>query len=198
MAYPALIDRALAAAAIAHQHQLRKNPLRQIPYVAHCAAVGALLLRAGFGDEVVAAGILHDAAEDTDLTLAQIADAFGQRVADLVSDVTEHDKSLSWEVRKRDYLEHLQSADIDALAIAAADKLHNNRALLDVLDELAALGLPPDAAWAAFKRGPASSVAFTRRACDIIKAQDHRDPRLKTLCDDLDASVSLLEAHIAA
>lgn len=193
--YPDLIDRAMALAAAAHREQVRKDPTQVTPYIAHTAMVGLLLQRAGFDDHVVAAGILHDTAEDTDLGIADLQTDFGPRVADLVSAVTEHDKSLPWETRKSQYLDHIQTASIDALAIAAADKLHNARSLIGTLDRLSASGQPASVAWDRFKRGREASIGFLRRACDAIEARAVEDPRLGALSAALSEAVAELESR---
>lgn len=58
------------------------------PYVEHLSAVVKVLEEFGFSDEHVAAGWLHDVVEDTDITEADIEEAFGERVAKLVSAVS--------------------------------------------------------------------------------------------------------------
>ena len=90
----------------------------------------------GDEDQAIAA-LLHDAVEDQGglPTLNTIRHIFGNRVADTVaacSDSTESDptKTGSWSERKANYLAHLRDASPDALLIAAADKLHNARAIL--------------------------------------------------------------------
>ena len=58
------------------------------PYVEHLFAVVTVLESFGFSDDYVAAGWLHDVVEDTEFTEADIAAAFGERVANLVSAVS--------------------------------------------------------------------------------------------------------------
>src|SRR5947207_14983974 len=101
-----LLKRALDRAAVWHRDQKRKYPGADVPYVSHLAGVAVILARHGFDDEVVTAGALHDAIEDAGVTRAEIAELLGERVADLVVHVTETDKSLPWEDRKRLDLEH--------------------------------------------------------------------------------------------
>lgn len=141
-----LLKRALDQAAVWHQGQLRKYPGVAVPYVSHLAGVAAILSRHGFDSEVVAAGVLHDAVEDTDATIEQISDLFGHRVAELVAHVTEQDKSLPWEERKRLYLEHFKEKPWEAQAISLADKIDN---FLSILVCAHNHGDP----WAMFKRG---------------------------------------------
>lgn len=105
--------------------------------------VCSLVLEAGGNEDQAIAALLHDAVEDQGglPTLATIRHMFGDRVANTVescSDSTASDPSekLLWRERKDKYLEHLRSADGDALLVSAADKLHNARAALSDYREL--------------------------------------------------------------
>jgi (p)ppGpp synthase/HD superfamily hydrolase len=105
--------------------------------------VCSLVLEAGGDEDQAIAALLHDAVEDQGglPTLATIRHMFGDRVANIVescSDSTAANPSdkLPWRERKDKYLEHLRSADGDALLISAADKLHNARAALSDYREL--------------------------------------------------------------
>jgi HD superfamily phosphodiesterase len=109
-----------------HRGHLRKGTER--PYVEHPREVARLLAEAGAGEDVIVAGLLHDTVEDTGVTVAELRDAFGPRVADLVAAVSE-DKSRSWEERKRHTVAKLASAPEDVLLLTAADKLANARAI---------------------------------------------------------------------
>jgi (p)ppGpp synthase/HD superfamily hydrolase len=120
-----LLKRALDHASVWHREQKRKYPDVDVPYVSHVAGVAALLARHGFDDEVVAAGALHDVLEDCGVSHDELARLFGDRVASLVAAVSERDKSLPWEVRKQQYLEHFAGNPWDAQAIAIADKIDN-------------------------------------------------------------------------
>ena len=127
---PALVIRAIELATTWHHGQWRKHPTERIPYAAHPSAVGFLLQRAGFDDEVIAAGILHDVLEDCDVTKEELAENMTPRVAELVSWVTEPSKSLSWKDRKEQFREKLSQAPVEALAIKAADHIANLQSLL--------------------------------------------------------------------
>ncbi len=133
--YSPIVRRALEFASTKHQGQFRKHPTRKIPYILHPAEVGIMLARAGYDDEVVAAGILHDVVEDCGVTLPELSDMYSPRVARLVDQVSEPSKDLSWEVRKEAYRHKLETADEEALAIAAADHLHNLESLAETYAE---------------------------------------------------------------
>jgi (p)ppGpp synthase/HD superfamily hydrolase len=147
-----LLKRALDAAAVWHKDQRRKYPSVDVPYVSHVAGVVAILARHGFAEEVLAAGALHDVMEDCNVTYDELALAFGPGVAGLVRDVSEPDKSLAWEERKRRYVEHFAKKPWEAQAISLADKIDN---FLSIARCAADYGDP----WAMFKRGKAEQLA---------------------------------------
>ncbi len=146
MFFDELINRASEFAAVAHRKQMRKSPEAQIPYIHHPLMVGFILQRAGFDEQVVAAGVLHDVIEDTEYGYEHLEARFGTRVAELVNAVSEQDKTLAWEERKERYLDHLAIASDDAKAITAADKIHNIQSILLSLKRGSDI-------WSAFKRG---------------------------------------------
>ncbi len=123
-----IVTRAADFAARRHTHQRRKGEAAE-PYFNHLAHVAALLADAGADANLVAAGYLHDAIEDQEVTHADIAAAFGQDVADLVAHVTD-DKSLPKERRKRLQIEHARHLPPRAQMLKMADKISNLEALL--------------------------------------------------------------------
>jgi (p)ppGpp synthase/HD superfamily hydrolase len=147
-----LLKRALDSAAVWHKDQHRKYPAIEVPYVSHVAGVVAILSRHGFAEEVLAAGALHDVLEDCGVTYDELARTFGAAVADLVRDVSEPDKTLSWEERKRRYAEHFGTKPWEAQAISLADKIDNFRSIARCAADF---GDP----WAMFKRGKTEQLA---------------------------------------
>ncbi len=80
-----LVQRAYRVAEQAHQGQTRASGE---PYISHCLAVASILAELCVPPAVVAAGLLHDSVEDTDLTLKEIKRDFGDEIALLVDGVT--------------------------------------------------------------------------------------------------------------
>ena len=122
------LERALRLAAQAHEGQVRKGS--PVPYIEHPMAVAMILDRAGFDEEVVVAGLLHDVVEDTHVTLDEIRSAFGDAVTEIVAGCSEikldsTGRKRPWSDRKRDHLEALKSANLPTRAVTLADKLHN-------------------------------------------------------------------------
>jgi len=116
-----LVRRAYAFAEAAHRGQRRKDDRA---FIAHPVHVARLLAARGYDEEVVAAALLHDVVEDTAVTLAEIREHFGARVAQLVECVTENPE-LPTPERKRAYREVLRHSPDAARAICAADKVCN-------------------------------------------------------------------------
>lgn len=139
-----LVEQAIEFATKAHTGQKRKGNGR--PYIYHPLNVGKILARAGFSKEVVAAGILHDVVEDTDITIEEIEKHFGKIVAYLVEAHTE-DKSKTWEERKQHTIEVVESGSLEVKALIAADKYDN---LQSLIEDYQVLG---DKLWDVFKRG---------------------------------------------
>jgi guanosine-3',5'-bis(diphosphate) 3'-pyrophosphohydrolase len=116
-----LVRRAYAFAEAAHRGQRRKD---NRAFIAHPVRVARLLAARGYDEEVVAAALLHDVVEDTAVTLDEVRERFGARVAQLVAYVTE-DPGLPTGERKRAYREGLRRSPDAARAICAADKVCN-------------------------------------------------------------------------
>jgi (p)ppGpp synthase/HD superfamily hydrolase len=122
-----IVFAAIEFAARAHAGQYRKGT--RLPYLIHPLSVARILIEQGLDDEVVAAGVLHDTLEDTPTTPAELRIAFGERVTALVETVSEQDKSISWEERKRNTVATIQTASVDAIWVECADKLDNIRSI---------------------------------------------------------------------
>jgi (p)ppGpp synthase/HD superfamily hydrolase len=140
-----IIEKAIIFAANAHKNQVRKSTT--IPYITHPFTVGMLLKDAKCSDEVIVAGILHDTLEDTPTTYEELDEQFGTHVANLVQSASENDKSLSWEVRKQHTIEQLKEADLEAIQVISADKLHNLKSIQADLEQHG------DDVWNRFNRG---------------------------------------------
>ena len=147
----ALIEKALALALRAHEGQMRKDA--PTPYLVHPVRVAILLARYGFPDEVVAAGLVHDVVEDTDVSLEEIRQELGEQVAALVAPVT-HDDTLPWEEKKKAYIESVRAASEGAKAVATADKIANAESLL------AAHAREGSAVWGYFNAGKEKKLWF--------------------------------------
>ncbi|HEU4677180.1 MAG TPA: HD domain-containing protein [Candidatus Paceibacterota bacterium] len=125
-----LVRRAYAFAERAHEGRTRYSGE---PYMTHLAEVGRMLAEIGMGASTVAAGLLHDTIEDTNVTPDELGAEFGEEILFLVEGVTKlgsvryygsdrHNESL----RK---LFVATSQDIRVLIIKLVDRLHNMQTL---------------------------------------------------------------------
>jgi guanosine-3',5'-bis(diphosphate) 3'-pyrophosphohydrolase len=104
------------------------------PYIGHPLAVGQVLAELKMDATAIAAGLLHDAVEDTDVTAADIAKRFGEQVAHIVEGVTKLDK-IKFANREDHQAENIRKmllamvTDLRVVIIKLADRLHNMRTL---------------------------------------------------------------------
>jgi GTP pyrophosphokinase len=104
------------------------------PYVSHPLAVAHILAELGLDPVAVMAAILHDVPEDTDYSLTDVEERFGQDVAHLVDGVTKLSKfsTMSHEQQQAENIRKMFLAmadDIRVVLIKLADRLHNMRTL---------------------------------------------------------------------
>lgn len=123
----ALLERAYAAAGAGHAGQ--SLPADGGPYLEHTVAVARLVHEAGYDEEVVAAGLLHDLVEDSGAGGDELAGQFGERVATLVCTLTEDGGISAYHDRKADLRGRIAAAGPPAAALFAADKLATVRQL---------------------------------------------------------------------
>jgi guanosine-3',5'-bis(diphosphate) 3'-pyrophosphohydrolase len=119
------------AALSAHDGQFRRSGE---PYITHPVAVATIVAELGLDSQTVAAALLHDAVEDTGLSLESITDAFGEGVAKVVDGVTKLDRLQfdSKEAQQAATIRKMLVAMADdwrVLLIKLADRLHNMRTL---------------------------------------------------------------------
>jgi guanosine-3',5'-bis(diphosphate) 3'-pyrophosphohydrolase len=125
-----LLD-AVYFAADRHRNQRRKDADAS-PYINHPLALARLLsVDAGVSDvDVLMSAVLHDTVEDTETTIEELRARFGERVAELVAEVTD-DKRLPKGRRKELQIEHAPRKSPGAALIKLADKTCNLRDVAD-------------------------------------------------------------------
>ena len=124
-----MIDRAYALAEKAHGEQRRRSGE---PYICHPLSVAQILVELGMDSESIAAALMHDVAEDTPVTVAEIKQKFGPEVALLVDGVTKltQIKFSNVEDRQAENLRKMllaMSQDVRVMIIKLCDRLHNMR-----------------------------------------------------------------------
>lgn len=162
-----LLDRAIIFAVRAHAGTERRG--KGFPYIVHPMEAVEIVATMTSDQELLAAAALHDTVEDTDVTIEQIRDEFGDRIASLVaseSDTFEAGVSeeQSWHDRKQAAIDRLARASHDAKIVALGDKLSNMRAIArdyaqqgDALWKLFHAKAPKDHEW--HYRGLAASLS---------------------------------------
>lgn len=162
---------AIDLAARAHHHQVRKGT--EIPYIVHPLAVASTLIRINSPEPVVIAALLHDVLEDTPVTFEKILGQFGPEVADLVTALSEPDKTAPWENRKTHTIDYLEKkADDDVLIVALADKLDNIRAIREGLER------DGERFWERFNRPRESQRWYYERLESVFSTRISREPAL--------------------
>ena len=127
----AMIVRAYDMAARAHEGQLRNSGEA---YISHPLAVATILGSLGLDDVTIAAALLHDAVEDTGVTLGDLEEGFGPLVAAIVDGVTKLDR-VRFDSRQAQQAATMRkmlvamAKDPRVLLIKLADRLHNMRTI---------------------------------------------------------------------
>ena len=125
------LDKAIQTAAVAHQGQRRKGFGQ--PYLFHPLEVLSLVSLISEDEDIQCAAVLHDTVEDTPLTIKDIREQFGDKVADIVGDETEDkrgnvNKEATWKDRKQEAIDHLNACtNIGVKIVTLADKVSNLR-----------------------------------------------------------------------
>ena len=125
------ISAAYELAAKCHQGQLRRSGE---PYITHPLAVASIVASYGMDDTTIAAALLHDAVEDTGLTLEEVEDRFGADVAAIVDGVTKLER-IAFESKEDQQAATMRkmlvamAKDLRVLVIKLADRLHNMRTI---------------------------------------------------------------------
>lgn len=128
----AFLDKAIEFAVKAHSSSERRG--KGFPYVVHPLEAMSIVATITPDQELLAAAVLHDTVEDTNITVDDIRREFGDRVASLVE--AESDKFIkglseedSWHDRKQAAIDRIANAPYDAKIVALGDKLSNMRAI---------------------------------------------------------------------
>ncbi len=124
-----MIEKAYILAEKMHEGQFRKTGEA---YVEHPVSVAGILVDLGMDSTSIAAALLHDVVEDTDITLEELEKEFGQEIAMLVDGVTKLGQ-ISFSSLEEEQAENLRkmllamSKDIRVMIIKLCDRLHNMR-----------------------------------------------------------------------
>jgi (p)ppGpp synthase/HD superfamily hydrolase len=182
-----LVRSALEQARSDHEGQTR-NGSGGMPYIEHPKAVAALLDEQGYGEEVLAAALLHDVVEDSETTLDELREKFGEKVAGIVGALTDDESIEEYRQRKAEHRERVAAAVPDAHAIYAADKLTNTRTLRGAYEE------EGDSVRDEFKVPLELKTEIWEADLELLR---EKAPELPFL-DDLETELSRLRARLEA
>lgn len=164
-----IFDEAIKLAVSAHSGQTRKTD--SSPYILHPMEVAAIVGTMTDDLDVLAAAVLHDAVEDTAVSVAEIASKFGDRVAQLVDAETEDKRDgrppeNTWKARKEESLKVLaESTDRDVKILWLGDKLANLSAIHRAWVK------DGDDVWQKFhQHDPKEQHWYYRSVADVLKA----------------------------
>ena len=125
------LEQAYLLASRAHEGQKR---ISGEPYIVHPLSAAIILVEYGMDTDTVAAALLHDVVEDTEITLDQIRREFGPEIALLVDGVTKLGR-IPFSSRERQQAENVRkmllamAQDVRVIIVKLADRLHNMRTL---------------------------------------------------------------------
>ncbi len=128
----ALVDKAIIFATHAHCGTERRG--KGFPYIVHPLEAMAIVATIDNAPDLLAAAVLHDTVEDTEVTLEQLQREFGSHVAELVAEETDvrelpNGQELTWRERKERDMDNLRVASREVKIVAMGDKLSNMRAI---------------------------------------------------------------------
>ncbi len=131
-----LLDRAIIFAVKAHHNTERRG--KGFPYIVHPLEAMEIVATITPDQELLAAAALHDVIEDTEVTVDELREMFGERIAHLVHAESDQidgvlfdgqNEEETWHARKQAAIDRLAAAPHDAKVVAMGDKLSNMRAI---------------------------------------------------------------------
>ena len=126
-----IIIKAINFSEIAHKDQTRKSG---DPYIIHPIEVAKILTSINLDASAISAGLLHDIIEDTNISINEISNTFGEQISELVQGLTKISK-FSLKINKQKLGENYRklilasSKDLRVILIKLADRLHNMRTI---------------------------------------------------------------------
>ena len=127
-----MIYKVIKVTTLAHDGQRRKGS--DMPYIVHPIECGFITSEITDNADIIAAAILHDTLEDTDLTYEYLAKEFDHNIADMVKALSENKRKelsslVTWEERKKESIKHYKKLDQGTKIILLVDELSNLRSL---------------------------------------------------------------------
>lgn len=139
-----VIEKAAKIALKAHDGQVRKHD--GSPYIVHPFMVALKVARHGFDETVIAAALVHDVLEDSDISEKELRGTLGDKIVDIVKTVT-YPENLEWKEKRLVYIRNVSEGSVGAKVVSVADKIHNLENLLEMYEQEGA------SLWEKFNRG---------------------------------------------
>ncbi len=163
-----LVSEAIIFATKAHDGMRRKKA--DVPYILHPMEAATIVGSMTSNQEVIAASALHDVVEDAGVSIEEIEEHFGKRVAELVASETENKRKnlpaeSTWKVRKEEALCILKDTkDMEVKMLYLGDKLANVRSIYYIWKQ------EGHAMWKDFnQKDPAQQAWYYRSIADSVK-----------------------------
>lgn len=164
--YTPRLEQAIQKAVQVHKHQIRRTP-DEMPYITHLISVFTILLSYTRDEDVLIAGLMHDAIEDTSYTFEELEADFGKRVRNIVAGVTEtkemDGQPLPWKARKLSNVKNFNTCKQESLLVGAVDKIYNLNALIQDYE------IYGDSLWDFLSPGPEEKLWFHRKVIDVFE-----------------------------
>ncbi len=163
-----LASEAIIFSVKAHDGMRRKQS--DLPYILHPMEAVAIVGSMTSNQEVIAAAALHDVVEDAGISMKEIEERFGKRVAELVASETEDKREhlpaeSTWKIRKEEAIRTLRDTkDMDIKILYLGDKLANIRSIYYIWQK------EGHAMWNSFnQKNPAQQAWYYRTIADSIR-----------------------------
>lgn len=167
------VEKAIVTVSTIHDGCKRKGD-GVTPYIAHLVSVAMLLSTRTDDEDVIIAGYLHDAIEDTGYKEIAMRGDFGDRVTDIVLEITEKDRNTSWDERKRQYIDSIKHKSREACLVTCADKISNIRSLISARESAG------ERVWKNFNASKEKKLWHFRRVCEELEKR-LQDPLVRDL-----------------
>ena len=154
------VEIAIQIAVVAHDGQKRKE--QDLPYISHPVSVALLLAKRGFSDITIAAALVHDVLEDTNVAEEKLREELGEEILSIVKSLSEN-KALPWEDRKKQYIEGIRAGSDAVKAVSLGDKIHNIQSMLAAHKKQGA------ELWKKFNKGKESQIWFAEEYLSMMK-----------------------------
>jgi (p)ppGpp synthase/HD superfamily hydrolase len=164
-------------------HSCQRRRADGAPFLIHPLEVASMLERSSYPDQVIAAAVLHDVLEDTDVKRSDLMARFGGEVAELVEVVSDDPAIDDEEQRKDDVRDRVQRAGGNALVVYAADKVSKVRELRMLI----AAGLDRDTATVKLRR--------YRKSLAMLEQNSPSSPLVELLRFEIEALETLPPEH---